>query len=276
MEILKLPARLFILLNISLFALAAAPAHACTVFVMNDGDNVLFCNNEDYSNPKTMIWFIPGAERKYGCVYEGFDDGWGQGGFNTEGLAFGWVAGFKEQWETNTKAKAPRGNPTQRMLETCSTVEEATEFFRQFHEPSFSYGKLLVADRTGASAIIGAKDGRLHAEITNRAQGIGHRFGLRGSEAAEMLAEEPEASLASAVRLLRFTLQEGPNATKYSVVYDLKSGEIDLFRFPEQTEAVQFNLAEELKKGPHCYDIPKLREQLSQELRPLTEGMKKY
>src|SRR5690349_5563317 len=71
---------------------------ACTIFVLMDTNRALFCNNEDWSNPKTRIWFVPATAKHYGAVYVGFDNGWAQGGLNTEGLAFDWVAGYKEVW----------------------------------------------------------------------------------------------------------------------------------------------------------------------------------
>jgi hypothetical protein len=258
------------------WAMTAATSDACTVFVMTDGRQVLFCNNEDYSNPQTRIWFIPGGEGRHGCVFEGFDDGWGQGGFNTQGLAYGWVAGYKERWKRPPGSQIAKGNSCQRMLETCATVEEAVAFYQRYWEESFSYGKLIVADRNGKSALFEARDGKLVAPIVTRSHGIGHRFDLRGNEAAAMLAEVSTTSLPDAVRLLKATLQDGPNATKYSVIYDLKTCEIHLYRFPEQSEPVRFDLVDELKKGPHYYDIPAIREQLTQELRPLTEEMKRY
>ena len=74
----------------------------------------------------------------------------------------------------------------------------------------------------------------------------------------KMLAANPAPTLANAANILRATRQEGQYATKYSNVFDLKSGDIFLFRFPDQPEAVKPNLAEELKKGRHSYDIPEL------------------
>jgi hypothetical protein len=251
-------------------------ATACTVFTIAGGEHVLFCNNEDFSNPNTRIWFIPAAGKKNGCVFVGFDDGWGQGGLNSKGLAYGWVAGFKERWQRSPGLQDVRGNPCQRMLESCQTVEEAVAFFRRNWEESFSYGRLLVADRTGKSAILRAKDGKLDAPIVAESQGVGHRFGLRGNDGAEMLSRISKPAMADAVRLLKFTLQEGPNATKYSTIYDLKTRDIDLYRFPEQTEPVRFNLLRELEKGPHYYDIPALPQQLTEPLKPLTDDMKKY
>ena len=73
---------------------------------------------------------------------------------NTKGLAFDWVAGFKEKWERDPKLKKVKGNPAERMLESCASVEEAIAFFQSHWEPSFSYAKILIADSTGAGEII--------------------------------------------------------------------------------------------------------------------------
>jgi hypothetical protein len=259
--------------------LAVPSAHACTVFTIVGGERILFCDNEDFSNPRTLIWFVPASSSstaKYGCVYLGFDDGWGwgQSGLNDKGLAYGWLAGFKEQWQRQPEMKSVNGNPCQRMLESCATLEEAIRFFEQHWEESFSYGRLLVADRTGKSVILRAKDGKLDAPIVTRSQGMGHRFGMRGNEATPLLAQVTKPTLEAAARLLEFTRQEGVNATKYSVVFDLNTCDIWLYRFPEQTEPVHFELRRELDKGPHYYDIPALPQQLDENLRPLTIEMK--
>src|SRR5262249_2300843 len=55
------------------------PVRACTIFVLTDKDRTFFYNNEDWSNPKTRIWFIPAGDNYLGCVYVGFDNGVAQG-----------------------------------------------------------------------------------------------------------------------------------------------------------------------------------------------------
>src|SRR6185436_16552673 len=77
---------------------SSVSVRACTIFVLTDANSVFFCNNEDWSNPKSRIWFVPANTKHYGCVYVGFDDGFAQGGMNTEGLASDWVADSKEPW----------------------------------------------------------------------------------------------------------------------------------------------------------------------------------
>jgi hypothetical protein len=272
---LGIPAAICILAALSL---VPTPTTACTVFTIVGGERVLFCDNEDFSNPRTRIWFVPAADStaKYGCVYLGFDDGWGQNGLNDQGLAYGWVAGFKEKWQRQPKMNSFDGKPCHRMLESCATVEEAVTFFENNWEESFSYGRLLVADRTGKSVILRAKDGKLHAPIVTRSQGMGHRFGMRGNQATPMLAKISQPTLDDAARLLEFTRQEGVHATKYSVVFDLNTRDIWLYGFPKQTDAVQFNLPQQLTRPAHYYDIPELPQQLNEKLRLLTHEMKKH
>ena len=65
---------------------------ACTIFVLTEPGKTLFFNNEDYSNPATRMWFLPGGKDFYGVAYLGYNDNWAQGGVNTKGLAFDWVA----------------------------------------------------------------------------------------------------------------------------------------------------------------------------------------
>jgi hypothetical protein len=248
------------------------PARACTIFVLTDTNHALFCNNEDWSNPKTRIWFLPADDGYYGAVYVGFNDGYAQGGMNTEGLAFDWVAGFKEQWKPDPHLLTARGDPSQRMLETCATVKDAIAFYRNHGEPSFSYAKILVADRTGASVIIGAANGQLQVEQDNRCRGFG--FGWRTLDAA--LAKGPPPTVADGFKILRDCRQTGQYATRYSNIYDLKSGDIYLYPFPERDDEVTLNLAGELKKGGHYYDMLQIQEQLVQAPLPLPLNLNRF
>src|SRR5262245_23669788 len=102
------------------FFLATAPIQACTIFVLTDTNRVLFCNNEDWSDFKTRIWFGPGKPGTNGCAFVGFADGVAQGGVNTQGLAFDWVAGYNEKLEHDPQKKKVKGVSSTRMLESCA------------------------------------------------------------------------------------------------------------------------------------------------------------
>ena len=72
--------------------LTSIAADACTAFCALDATGrVLVGNNEDYSNPRTKIRFVPATPGSYGRIYVGFDDMWPQGGMNERGL---WFDGF--------------------------------------------------------------------------------------------------------------------------------------------------------------------------------------
>jgi hypothetical protein len=189
---------------------------------------------------------------------------------NTAGLAFDWVAGVQEEWTPDPNLKPVRGNPSQRMLETCTSVDEAVMFFRTHREPSFSYARILVADRTGTSAIIGAKNGQLHIDRSTESRGFG--YGWRTLE--ERLAAPPEPTVANGVEILSACSQSGAYPTQYSNVFDLKTGAIHIFPRSETGRHAQLDLATELAKGGHYYDIPQIDEQLRGEPRALLSNMR--
>jgi len=250
----------------------SVPARACSIFVLSDTNRALFCNNEDWSDTNSRIWFVPAGNDYYGAVYVGFDNGWAQGGLNTEGLAYDWVGGYKEKWEPGPQSETLRGNPSQRMLETCATVKEAIAFFRSHDHPGLARAKMLVADRTGASAIIGARDGKLQVVPGKQCWGFG--YGKRTIDLE--VVTNPQPTIANGFKILRECRQPPPYPTEYSNIYDLKTGDIFLYPYPGRDDEVKFNLAAELKKGAHYYDMPQIHEELTQAPRPLLTNMKRF
>ncbi len=252
------------------YLLISLPVYACTIFTLTSSDRVLFCNNEDWKDSNVRIWFVPSIQsssidkKKYGCAYVGFSNQWGQGGVNTEGLAYDWVAGFSKKWKHNPELKKVRGNPAERMLESSATVEEAIIFFQNYWEPGFSYAKILIADHTGTSAIISAENGRLAIKISKNSHGFG--YGIKKIQ--KSLYETQDPTLANASLMLQNAIQEGRYATRYSNVFDLKTG--DIFLFPHHSTPVKLNLVEELNKGAHYYNITAIEEEINQELKPLS------
>jgi len=261
-----------VFITIALIIIKANFSSACTIFILTDGISVYFCNNEDFSNPITKIWFQPEGDGFYGCVYVGFDNGWAQGGLNTEGLSFDWVAGYQEKWERKADFKSARMNPSERMLESCSSIDEAIDFYKTYWEPVFSYAKILIADKTGTSVIIGAKDGNLNIDRAEKSWGFGY-----GSQALGMMLQEPvQSTVENGFKILNACHQEGKYATKYSNIFDLKNGDIFLHRIEAWHEYVELNLKTELEKGAHYYDIPQIQKQSVEEPKPLQNNMKRF
>ena len=261
-------------LVLTVLLLSQAVGRACTVFVLTDTNRVLFCNNEDWKPWKMRIWFVP-ANKHYGCAYVGLSLlglSVSEGGFNTEGLAFDWVAGRREKWRRSPKQKITRGVPHERMLESCATVEQAISFYTHHWEPAFRSATMLVADRTGAWATLGAHEGRFEV-FRSRVSG---GFGYGGAVLGRMLPQDHEATLTNAAQILHAARQEGEYATRYSDVFDPRSGSIFLF-LPGDSRPATFNLADELKRGPHFYDMATIDQQRSKKpkrLSPIADWIK--
>lgn len=259
-------------LTLSCAVFFSLPSLACTIFVLTDSKRTLFFNNEDFSNPATRIWFLPGTDRFYGTAYLGFDNNWAQGGVNTKGLAFDWVAGTMNGWKPAANLLRAKGNPSERMLENCATVEEAIAFFQKYAEPSFSYARILIADKSGASVIIGARDGKLYFDRSKSSRG----FGYGGDTLQKMLSADTKPSLEVGLPILKACVQKGGDATKYSNVFDLTSGEVLLMSFSERNKTFKFNLKEELSRGGHYYDLPQIGLQMHKPLMPLQSTMTRF
>jgi len=91
-----------------------------------------------------------------------------------------------------------------------------------------------------------------------------------------LLVHRPESSPTNAIAILQASKQEGPYATKYSNVFDLKNGEVFLYGPPNWDKPVRLDLAEELKRGGHYFDLPWIEQQRSRKPRALTRSMKKF
>lgn len=252
--------------------LASVPAGACTIFVLAEGHQVLFCNNEDWKDPHTRIWFVPGGKSRHGCAYVGFRNQWAQGGLNNKGLAFDWTAGITLEGADATplplqpKMKRVRGNPAERMLESCGSIEEAIAFYGSHKEPGFAHATMLVADRSGSFAVFGAKGGRLHV-LKGKGCAI---WGWQGAKAAKLVSLNSSPVVTNAAKILDGARSEGDYGTKYSNIFDLRTCEISLFEFSKASTATTLDLAEELGKGRHFYNMPQIQRQLTQNPRRLS------
>ena len=249
-----------------------SPIFACTISVLTDSSNALFLNNEDYNNPKTRIWFVSGGKDYYAAAYVGFDNGWGQGGLNEKGLAYDWVAGAKKEYNPAKGLKKIKGNTSERMLESCATVDEAIEFFKKYEEMSFTYAQIMIADKSGDSVLIGSKNGKIFFDKKTNSRG----YGFCGMKLKMIMFLNSEPTISNGEKILEECMQGGTYATKYSNVFDLKNGDIYLYRFKVWDKGIRLNLLDELKKGDHYYDIPEIQKQIKMNPKPLKVSMTRF
>lgn len=256
----------------SALLLVSSFAKACTIFVLTNESRTLFFNNEDWSNPESRLWFVSAGKDHLGCAYVGFDDGWAQGGVNTAGLAFDWVAGETVNYTPANDLARVRGNSAQRMLETCASVDEAIAFYRTHRETEFARARILIADRSGNSVIIGAKDGAL--TFDRRAGNRGFGYGWKVLQ--EQLTPTLDPTVANGVKILRACAQPGATPTQYSNVFDLRSLEITVYPAPTSGNGVRLDLTAELAKGDHSYRIRHLESELHEAPLPLRNEQKRF
>ena len=260
----------FLLVLVALFiGMSVMPASACTIFNASRDGMVLVGNNEDYTNPDGAVWFEPAAEGIHGNVTFGFLNGNAQGGMNDQGLFYDFFA--SGNFRTCPIAQGQRlpsgeitqteptfeelvalymefGMPSQKMLQTCATVEEAITFFQQHYEGVFGYAYIMLADKTGASATITWNWEKNELAI-NRKSGEFQVIGV-GSKAVfdKMNSGKYEVSTDAFKALLQ---KASIDITTYSNIYDLNTGSITVYQHRNFDQSYQFLLSEELAKGPH-------------------------
>ena len=236
--------------------------YACTILNLNSQKGKFLCNNEDWNDPNTRIWFRESQDNKFGCVFLGFSNYWAQGGMNEKGLCFDWVAynPFTDSQNVIDPAKQTyEGNLSQKIIEECETVDEAISYYSIYNEEAFYYAKIMFNDEFGNSAIVGWKDGKVRVEkATKNYQVLGYGQNIIES----IIKDDPELSIRYMAYLLDSAHQEGQYATKYSNIYDISNKKIYLFYERNFDEFIQFDFTYEIKNDKN-YNISSLFSSIS-------------
>ena len=241
------------------------PDQGCSVIYATDGELMLGGNNEDYYNPLTKVWFIPGEDGAFGRVYFGFNDYHAQGGMNDQGLFFDGL-GLEDTFPVATEGKEHyQGNLADRAMRECATVACVADLFERTYAHEAWWWQYLFGDTTGESAIIEAgtiiRQRGGYQVATNFSQSTTppeesrcwrYRTATEILEGMETLSVEAMRDLLDAVH------QSGPAYTLYSNVYDLKNRLVYLYLFYNYEDPVVLDLEEELARGYHAYDLPSL------------------
>jgi len=239
---------------------------SCTVAYAADDSGAFGGNNEDFVNPLTSIWFVPGEGESYGTAYVGYDDFAIQGGVNEAGLFFDGLAVRQvEVPATPGRPEYTGPNLAVDLLTECDSVACVLERFKELGAPTTWIGQALFGDRFGDSVIIEPlaiipKEGDFQV-ATNFFQSEippGERTDRRYVTATSMLAAAQTFSVDVMRDVMEATHQEGTDNTVYSTVYDLRAGVIHLYYFNDFASEVTFDLDEELAQGLHAYELSDL------------------
>jgi len=253
--------------DVEFTALQLTPEQACTVLFMTDSESSFGGNNEDYMNPLTKVWFIPGENGDYGRVYFGFEDLQAQGGMNDQGLFFDGL-GIDTLCRVDTTGKDEYlGNLVDKILRECATVDCAIEQFEQYFTSEYWFWQFMFGDATGVSAIIEAdailrQEGQYQVATNFLQSRTTHERAMltdwRYREAMNRF-QASESATAEVVRdILDAVHASGVTSTLYSNVYDLTEKIVYLYFFHDFDQVVTIDLAAELEQGFHVVDIASL------------------
>jgi hypothetical protein len=257
-------------LNLLLFYLLVSglhlPVFPCTVFYATDGNNILFGNNEDWSDPKTRMWFIASKDGKHGWVKFGFAGGYPQGGMNEYGLCWDAIAcPYLAMPYSEANKQKYAGPLMKKVMEECATMEEASAVFANYYCDDQYRAQYLLGDTRGASMIVEGDSAIVktnqHQVLTNFYQSHPELGGYpcwRFETAKTMLANSNEISPYFCGSILSATHQKGRYPTQYSGIYDLKQGIIYLFYYHNFKEFLTIDVKAELDRGSRSYDLPQL------------------
>ena len=247
-----------LLLSISLALAGCGDLFCCSIFSWSSAEGRYLGTNEAwFGSPSYVLRFSPPENGLRGFVsllHEG--EGTIQGGMNDAGLSFDWVAGYESNWKKKRDRKTIEGQVSRFILERASTVEEAVAIFRAYDDPSFGVARMLIADATGDSAIIGWKDGDV---VAIRARDSYQSLGFMEKRIDRELSRLQTPSVESFVGLLERAAQRGVSLrTSYSVVYDLEEKSFTVVDTLGTGKRFLYSLPDELAKGERTIRLREL------------------
>jgi hypothetical protein len=126
---------------------------ACTIFFASSANIVLVGNNEDGEDKfPSKMWLVPPGKFGYGRVCFGWYSQ-AQGGMNDRGLFIDWAAlPDSLPMPKKTGKPLPDGCMAERVLATCTTVEDALRMFESIDYVG-NPAHFLVVDRSGDSIV---------------------------------------------------------------------------------------------------------------------------
>ena len=251
---------------------------SCTTFFAKIGNTSLFGNNEDYNNPKTLIWVVPSSGSNYGGVYFGYNLGRPQGGINEKGLAFDGLA--IPPYSMNDHPELPDVSKYstklwKTIMAKSANINEAIDIAMQYNWANPTPHQVLFADREGNAAVIGpGVDGEI--SVTRKPAGDGFlvstNFNLADPEITEScsryetateklskIQKEDDLTVKEFQKILDSVHMEGDsNNTLYSNIFDLNTGRIYLYYWHQFNEPVILNVDDELANAPPVRHIREL------------------
>ena len=250
---------------------------ACSGYKLTLGNKTIFGSNEDAWRLTPRLWFeTASALNKYGAAFTGsrFDGENGfapQTGMNEMGLAFERLASFHPKLEKKSGEKEIT-NPTiylKNILHSCKNVEEVKAFIENYDYSFFIEDVFLYADKSGKYLVVEPYSIKIGSDdkyvISNFCPSITSQEKanslVRYKNGLSFLNSKIDTSLAfckalsDTMHVCRNKIGDG---TLLTSIWDLQSGNFNLFFYHDYSNTLSFNLVEELKNGNRIVAIDTL------------------
>jgi hypothetical protein len=208
------------------------------------------------------VGFVPASDEEHGRICFGFDFGGEDlavtGGVNDQGLFIDGNSVAQTGWIPDEEKETFHGNIEAYVLAHHGSVAEVIDWFTQTNVAILSRAKFLMADRSGASAVVEWADGGLQVVRRDGDFQISTNFVQTGRDpahypcyryrtAAAILGDAEECSVDLVRRILAATHFEGSGSqTLFSYIGDLTAGVVYIYNFHNFEDVVRLDLAEEL------------------------------
>lgn len=268
-----------LIFTVFLLLLSFTNGYTCSMYKITIGNKTIVGTNFDayYTSPR--IWFEravkPGT---YGAGFSGGRisgvNGYApQSGMNEAGLSFSRLAAptpEKNLVDMSNKKTIPNEcSYLKDILHTCKSIEEVQSYISQYNHSFFLEDVFIYIEKSGRYLIvepytmITGNDpnyvlSNFCPSVTDAA--YANKLG-RYRKGVELLKTKVDTtiefckSLSDTMHVCRKKVGDG---TLLSSNWDLKDGLITLYFYHDYTHSIQYNLKEELAKGDHFFEIPKL------------------
>ena len=267
------------LLTIFLLLLSYSNGYTCSMYKITIGDKTIVGTNFDayYTSPR--IWFEKALKSgTYGAAFSGGRisgvNGFApQSGMNEVGLSFSRLATTtpeKNIMDMSNKKTIPNEcSYLKDILHTCKSIEEVQNYISQYNHSFFNEDVFIYIEKSGRYLIvepytITTGNGASYVlsnfcpsvtDATDANKLDRYRKGVELLKIKVDTTLEFCKSMFDSMHVCRKKIGDG---TLLSSIWDLNQGLITMYFYHNFTHSIQYNLKEELEKGDHFFEIPKI------------------
>ncbi|MCD6067304.1 MAG: hypothetical protein K0S33_2130 [Bacteroidetes bacterium] len=264
------------LLTVFILLFFAEKTISCSMYKLTVNGKTMVGGNYDAYYLTTKIWFENGKPGEYGAVFSGarYDGANGfapQSGMNEFGLAFsGAAAPPSEKKGVIVKPGIlSRTAYLKDILHKCKTVEEVKTYISRHDYGYFTADVFLFADKSGKYLIVEPDTMTTGNEpkcvLSNFCPSVTKESDAlkmaRYRKGVEFLKNKIDTSLAFCTALsdtMHVCREKIGDGTLLTCIRDLNEGILYYYFYHDYKHPVKFNLKDELSKGDHMYEVPKL------------------